>query len=40
MEPTVHAYLRDAKGSELYMRPLIEQLCDKGIRLSADPFGF
>ena len=33
-------YLWDAKGSELYMRPLIQQLCEKGIPLTTKPLGF
>ena len=36
----MHMYLWDSKGSELYMRPLIRQLRDKGIPLSAEPLGF
>ena len=36
----MHVYLWDAKGSELYMRPLIQQLRDKGILLTAKPLGF
>ena len=33
-------YLRDAKGSELYTQPLIEERHDKGIPLTAKPLGF
>ena len=40
VEPSMHVYLWDAKGSELYMRPLIEEFCDKGIPLAAKPLGF
>ena len=36
----MHVYLWDAKGSELYMRPLIQQIRDKGIPLTAKPLGF
>ena len=36
----MHVYLWDAKGSELYMRPLIQQFRDKGIPLTAEPLGF
>ena len=36
----MHVCLWYAKGSELYMRPLIQQLCDKGIPLTAKPLGF
>ena len=37
---SVRVYLWDAKGSELYMLPLIQQLRDKGIPLTAEPLGF
>ena len=37
VEPAMHVCLWYAKGSELYMRPLIQQLCDKGIPLTAKP---
>ena len=40
VEPSMHVYSWDAKGSELYMRPLMRQLCDKGIPLTAKPLGF
>ena len=36
----MHVYLWDAKGSELYMRPVIQQLRDKGIPLTTKPLGF
>ena len=36
----MHVYLWDAKGSELYMRPLIQQLRDKGMPLTAKHLGF
>ena len=40
VEPAMHVYLWDAKGNKLYMRPLIQQLRDKGISLTAKPLGF
>ena len=40
VEPPMHLYLWDTKGSELYMRPLVQQLRDKGIPLTANPLGF
>ena len=40
VEPAMHVFLWDAKGSELYMRPLIQQLRDKGIPLTAKTLGF
>ena len=36
----MHMYLWDAKGSELYMHPLIQPLCEQGIPLPAKPLGF
>ena len=36
----MHVFLWDAKGSELYIRPLIQQLCDKGIPLNAKALSF
>ena len=36
----MHVFLWDAKGSELYMRTLIQQLRDKGIPLTAKALGF
>ena len=36
----MHVFLWDAKGSELYLRPLIQQLRDKGIPLTAKALGF
>ena len=35
----MHVDLWDAKGSELCMRPLIEELRDKGIPLTRKAFG-
>ena len=40
VQPDMHVFLWDAKGSELYMRPLIRQLCDKGIPLTGKALGF
>ena len=40
VEPAMHVSLWDAKGNQLYMRPLIHQLCDKGIPLTAKALGF
>ena len=40
VEPSMHMYLCNAKGSELYMQPRIQKLRDKGIPLIAKPFGF
>ena len=34
VEPAMHVFLWDSKGSELHMRPLIQQLRDKGILLT------
>ena len=39
-EPTMHVFLWDAKGSELYMRPLIQQLRNKGIPRTTKALGF
>ena len=36
----MHVFLWDVKGSQLYMRPLIQQLRDKGIPLTAKALGF
>ena len=36
----MHLYMWDAKGSALHMHPLITQLRDKGIPLTAKPVGF
>ena len=38
--PTMHVFLWDAKGSDLYMRPLIQQLCDKGIPVTTKSLDF
>ena len=35
IEPSMHVYLWDAKGSELSIWPLIQELRDKGIPLTA-----
>ena len=40
VEPAIHVFLWDAKGSQLYMSPLIQQLRDKGIPLTAKALGF
>ena len=40
VEPTIHVYLPDTKGSDLCMRPLVQQLRDKGIPLTAKPLSF
>ena len=40
VEPATHMFWWDTKGSELYMRPLIQQLRDKGIPLTAKALGF
>ena len=40
VEPAMYMFLWDAKGSELYMHPLIQQLRDKGIPLTAKALGF
>ena len=36
----MHMFLWDTKGSQLYMRSLIQQLHDKGIPLTAEALGF
>ena len=40
VEPVMHVFMWDAKGSQLYMHPLIQQLRDKGIPLTAKALGF
>ena len=40
IEPFLHVCLWDAKGSDLYMQPLIEELYNKVIPLTAKPLGF
>ena len=39
VEPAMHMFLWDAKENQLYMRPLIQQLCDKAIPLTAKALG-
>ena len=40
VKPSMHVYLWDAKGSELYMRPLIQQFRAKGAPLTVKLLGF
>ena len=40
VEPSTHLYLWEAKGNEMYMHSLIEELSDKGIPLTAKLVGF
>ena len=40
VEAAMHVFLWDAKGSELYMHPLIQPLHDKGIPLTTKALGF